>query len=314
MKPYAYGVDVGGESVKLGLFSTEGTLLEKWTIPTRTEHDGEAILPDIAASVLAHMKSAGIGPEETEGIGLGVPGPVLGDGTVLRCVNLGWGVFNVSHRLAEMTGLRVRAGNDADVAALGEMWLGGGRGTHDLVLVTLGTGVGAGAVVGGRLVTGAHGAAGEIGHMTVKEEETEPCACGGRGCLEQYASAAGLVRLAERHLREHPETESVLRGVVPLTAKAVWEAAGRGDESAIRAADETCRLLARALAAAACVLDPELFVIGGGMSRAGAPLLDGIRKHYRRYAFHASRETEFRLAELGNDAGIFGAVRLLTTE
>ncbi len=314
MRPYVYGVDVGGESVKLGLFSTNGTLLEKWTFPTRREHGGESILPDIAASVQAHMRSAGIDPGDTEGIGLGVPGPVLEDGTVLRCVNLGWDVFNVPQRLNGLTGLRVRAGNDANVAALGEMWRGGGRGTRDLVLITLGTGIGAGAVVDGRLVTGAHGAAGEIGHMPVNENETVPCTCGKRGCLEQYASAAGLVSAAVRVLWEHPEQASVLRTAEPLTAKEIFDASAMGDPVARRLTDEVCRHLGRALAAAASVLDPELFVIGGGMSRAGLPLLEGIRKYYRSCAFHASRQTEFRLAELGNDAGIYGAARLLLEE
>ncbi len=310
MKPYAFGVDIGGTTVKIGLFKTDGELLEKWEIPTRTEEEGRHILPDIAEAVKGKTAERKISPEEIEGIGIGVPGPVDEDGTVLKCVNLGWGVFNVKDSLSVLTGLRVSAGNDANVAAMGEMWQGSGKGTRNMVMVTLGTGVGGGVIVDGKVISGVHGAAGEIGHMTVSKEETEVCGCGKKGCLEQYASANGLARLARRYLEKN-DRETVLRQTDHVGAKAVLDAAKEGDGGALEIVEQFGEILGRALASVACVCDPEVFVIGGGVSKAGAIVTDTIKKYYTLYAFHASSGTEFRIASLGNDAGIYGGVSLL---
>lgn len=311
MKKYAFGVDIGGTTVKLGLFETGGRLLETWEIRTRTEQNGKYILNDIAGSIGEKLEEKQLTHFDIEGIGLGVPGPVGTDGTVWRCVNLGWGILNVEQVLSSLSGMKVKAGNDANVAALGEMWQGGGKGYQDIVMVTLGTGVGGGVVVGGKILAGSRGAAGEIGHLCMDETETECCGCGKKGCLEQYASATGVVTLARRYLMEHPEAESVLQGMENYTAKDIFDAAKSGDAVCRFLAGEVGRLLGKGLAEIACVVNPEAFVIGGGMASAGSFLIGQIQKHFKQYAFHASQDTVFKLAELSNNAGIYGGVKLV---
>lgn len=306
---YGFGVDVGGTTVKLAWFDEEGTLLHKWEIPTVTEGGGSAILPDIAKAVEGFLAENKIDKSQVIGIGVGVPGPVNDQGVVNRCVNLGWGVFNVAQTLSELTGLPVRAGNDANVAALGEAWKGGGMGCDNMVLATLGTGVGGGIIIGGKPVSGAHGAGGEIGHIPLCKDETEPCGCGKFGCAEQYCSATGVVRVTKRYLDAH-DTPSVLRDLETLTAKDIFDAAKAGDAAAQEALEQVYDLMGQFLASICCVADPEVVVLGGGVSRAGQPLLDGTRKYFDRYVFHASRNTRFALASLGNDAGAYGAFKL----
>ncbi|MCF0229090.1 MAG: ROK family glucokinase [Parasporobacterium sp.] len=311
MKKYAFGVDIGGTTVKMGLFETNGTLLDTWEIPTVTENNGVAILPDISRSISEKLSEKDISADDVEGIGMGVPGPVGSDGTVFKCVNLGWGIINVEQILSELTGLKVKAGNDANVAAMGEMWQGGGKGYRNVVMITLGTGVGGGVIVDGKIVAGAHGAAGEIGHIPAMEGETETCGCGKKGCLEQYASANGFTRITAKYLAENPEVKTVLRDAETLSSKVIFDAAKAGDEAALHMVDEVGRILGRALATVSCVADPEVFVLGGGMSKSGPILTDTIEKYFKEYAFHASRGTELKLATLGNLAGIYGGVGMV---
>ena len=312
MKTYALGVDIGGTSVKLGLFSSEGVLLEKWEILTRTEEAGAHILPDIAHSIEGKLLERGIPHGDVAGIGIGVPGPVDGNSTVRGCVNLGWGNVRVPEEMGKLLpGIpNVAAGNDANVAALGELRHGGGAGRSNAVMVTLGTGVGGGVVVDGKIVAGTNGGAGELGHMTVEPGETVPCACGKRGCLEQYASANGIVRLAHTMLAAC-ETPSALREMEGFTAKEVCDLAREGEEMAAAILDKCGEYLGRALSLVSCVTDPDVYIIGGGMSRAGDVLTDAITRHYRRYAFHVSADTPFVLAQLGNDAGIYGCAAMI---
>ncbi len=306
---YGFGIDIGGTTVKLAYFNEEGTLLEKWEIPTNTAGDGSGILPDIAASVQDYLERNGIPKEQILGIGVGVPGPVDRSGTVNRCVNLGWGVVNVSRTLQVLTGLPVQTGNDANVAALGEAWKGGGQGCQNLVLATLGTGVGGGVIVDGRILFGARGAAGEIGHIVLNKEETTPCGCGKYGCVEQYCSATGIVRTARRHLNRslYP---SVLREKENLTCKDIFDAGAAGDVLAEEILEQVYSHLAEFVSDVCCVLDPDRVVIGGGVSKAGEPLLKGIRRHMHKYVFHAIAGVELALATLGNDAGAYGAFKL----
>lgn len=310
MKTYGFGVDIGGTTVKLGLFRTDGTLLDKWEIPTRTENDGAHILPDVAEAIKGKIAEKAIDPSDVQGIGVGVPGPVTPEGIVRKCVNLGWGVFNVEDTLSELTGYPVKAGNDANVAALGEMWQGAGKGSENIVMVTLGTGVGGGVIIGGHVVAGATGAGGEIGHIPVNAQETETCGCGKTGCLEQYASATGVVRLTKRALAASDQPSS-LRSLTEVTAKDTFDAAKAGDALAQEVIEQFGEILGRALAAIACVINPEVFVIGGGVSKAGTIITDVVAKYYVPNAFHACREAQFKLAELGNDAGIYGCVRMI---
>lgn len=312
MKTYAFGVDIGGTTVKIGLFSTEGTILDKWEIKTRTENGGENILPDIAASIKEKMAEKSIAAADVEGIGIGVPGPVDDNNTVFKCVNLGWPVFNVKERMNQFMPEidNVKAGNDANVAALGELWKGGAQGFNSTVLLTLGTGVGGGVVNNGKIIAGINGGAGEIGHMTVNPSETVACNCGKYGCLEQYASANGLVRLAKVMLSQC-DTPSALRSMDSFVAKDICDLARDGEEMAFSILDTCCEYLGRAMALIACVTDPEIFVLGGGMSRAGEILTENIMKHYKKYAFHVSAGTKVAIATLGNDAGMYGCVKML---
>ncbi len=312
MKKYAYGVDIGGTTVKIGFFETTGKLVDTWEIPTRTENDGELILPDIAESIKENNEKNSITIDDIEGIGMGVPGPVKDDGTVLKCVNLGWGVFNVEKALSVICGgVKVKAGNDANVAALGEMWQGGGKGYEDVVMITLGTGVGGGIIRGGKIVAGTNGAAGEIGHMPMIDDESECCGCGKKGCLEQYASANGLVNVAEKYIAAHRTVETELDLNAGFTAKDVCDAAKAGDKAGLAAVEESMRLLGKAMASVSCVIDPQVFVVGGGLSKAGNIIIDTASKYYKEYAFHASRETEIKLATLGNAAGMYGGVKMV---
>lgn len=309
MDKYCFGVDVGGTTVKMGLFTPEGEILEKWEIPTRTEENGKQILPDIAEAVKAKMNDKSIQAEQVIGIGLGTPGPVDRYGVVHRAVNLGWDVMNLEKELGDLTGVAVKAGNDANVAALGEMWKGGGEGYDDMVLVTLGTGVGGGIIINGKMLTGSNGAGGEIGHIHVEDVETEECNCGNKGCLEQYTSATGIVRLAKRRLAKTDAPSVLRKGEV--SAKTVFDAVKAGDALAAEIAEEFGEYLGKGLAMIAGVSNPEIFVIGGGVSKAGDVLISYIQKYYKKYVFHASREARFVLATLGNDAGIYGAAKLV---
>ena len=312
MANYYIGVDVGGTTVKMGLFSEEEELLEKWEIPTRTEDAGVNILPDIVKSIEAKKEAHG---GEIKGIGMGVPGPVTDDGVVLKCANLGWGVFSAKNELSSLTGVEnVSIANDANIAALGEMWKGGGRGFDSIVMVTLGTGVGGGIIVRGKILTGAMGAGGEIGHLKVRSEgEEDLCNCGGRGCLEQYASATGIVRMAAKKI--HPGAakleDSCLADLQEITAKAIFDGAKEKDEYCTEVVEEFGRVLGLGLANVAQVVDPEAFVIGGGVSKAGDIIIEVIKRYYSDHVMFALQNKEFRLAELGNDAGIYGAARLV---
>ena len=306
-----YGVDIGGTSVKMGLFDQEGQVLEKWEIPTRRENSGEKILPDIASSIQAKNTEKGISIEDILGIGMGVPGPITEDGRVLKCVNLGWGIFSVAEKVRELTGVeKVKVGNDANVAALGEQWRGGGRGFDSIVMVTLGTGVGGGVVLNGKILTGANGAAGEIGHLPVKAGESRVCGCGKKGCLEQYSSATGLMRKA-RELVENTDKPSMMRDYEQLTGKEIFAAYEAGDALAGEVVEEFAEFLGLGLAQVAQVLDPQAFVIGGGISKNGPVVTDVIKDRYAKNVMFALQGTEFRLAELGNDAGMYGAVKMV---
>ena len=298
MKEYAFGIDLGGTTAKVGLFTTSGALLEKWEVPTDTSNAGEHILENLADAIHAKMAEKEITSEQVEGVGIGVPGPVLDSRVVpIICANLGgWGERNVSAQLSGLLdGMKVLVGNDANVAALGEIWMGTAKGCR------------------GKVIDGAHGAGGEIGHITVNRHETATCGCGKHGCLEQYSSATGVVRCMKKLLDENPDADCVLRGK-DFEAKDVFDAARSGDALAAREVDEMTDTLGMALASIASTTDPEMFLIGGGVARAGDVLFDPLVEHFKTYAFKSCRETPIKAASLGNDAGIYGAVRLIVGE
>ena len=295
---YGFGVDLGGTTVKIAYFDETGKMLEKWEIPTVTADAGRQILPDIAESIRTFMEANNIADTAVLGIGIGVPGPVNNKGVVNKCVNLGWGQVDISKELSALTGLKVKAGNDANVAAVGEFWKGGGQGFDNVVFVTLGTGVGGGIVIDGRLLYGAHGAGAEIGHMVLNRDETAVCGCGKRGCVEQYCSATGIVRLAKQ------------MGMGDVTCKDIFDAGKTGDELALKVLDQYYAYLGEFLGSLCSVVDPEVVVLGGGVSKAGEVLLKGVEPYFRKYVFHAVEDIKFTLASLGNDAGAYGAFKL----
>ena len=311
MKKYCFGIDVGGTTVKMGLFTTEGELLDKWEIPTRKEDGGAYILNDVAASVEAKLAEKNIAKEDVAGAGIGVPGPTLDTGYVSICVNLGWKDKNPANELSELLSIPVKAGNDANVAALGEMWKGGGEGYLDVVLLTLGTGVGGGIIINGEIAPSHRGVGGELGHITVNPDEEATCNCGNHGCLEQYASATGVVRIAKKLLAASKE-ESSLRTLETVTAKEVFDAAKAGDHLAVEAVEVLGKYLGLVVANVALTVDPDVFVIGGGVSKAGQVLIDVITKYYHKFAkIIGDNKAKVVLAKLGNDAGIYGAARMV---
>lgn len=325
MEKIIYGIDIGGTTVKIGTFSSTGKMLGKTEIPTDLSGGGKHILPDIADWIKEDRTKRSLSTKDIAGAGIGVPGPVLRHRVVNRCVNLGWGVTDVAADFRERTGIgHVPVLNDANAAALGEFraltraYDPGSTGTEDtasgapaprsMALITIGTGIGCGIIQDGRILPGAFGAAGEIGHMRM--------AAGGRTGpgnkaadhfeLEKLAAAGGITRrmAALAKSGRYPATFDTTK---PFTPKDVAEAAAAGDCCAVKTLEETGTILGIALSYVACVTDPGLFVIGGGISRAGSILLEPIKKSFARHCFHASSDTSFRLAKLGNDAGIRGA-------
>ena len=307
---YLYGIDIGGTTVKMGLFAEDGTLKEKWEIKTRTQENGKNIIPDIAAAVNDHMKVNELTVDDVIGLGVGVPGAVLEFSKVNECVNLGWGSVDVAGELSKLTGCKVRATNDANAAALGEIWMGAAADYNSAVMITLGTGVGGGVIVDGKIIDGSRGYAGEIGHMTVDPNDDRVCNCGKTGCLELYASATGIVYETKKALKKY-EKKTSLKDLSEVTSKDIFDAAKEGDEFAKEQVDNLGKKLALATGNIALMVDPEVFVIGGGVSRAGQILLDAVNAHYKKYTFGKAQETKFVLATLGNDAGIYGAASLM---
>ncbi len=303
---YGFGIDLGGTTVKLAFFEESGVCLHKWEIPTVKDGCGEQILSDIAAAVTEYLEKNRIPREDVLGIGIGVPGPVDGNGIVPVCVNLGWGKKDVPAELGRLTGLPAACGNDATLAALGEGWKGAGN--DNMIFITLGTGVGGGIVTSGKIIAGVHGAGGEIGHITLCPEDTVPCSCGKCGCAEQYLSATGIVRLAKEALAL-PHEASVLDGCEP-SAKSIFDAGREKDALALCVLDRYFDLMGRFLGLLCCVVDPDVIVLGGGVSRAGQMLLDGVIGPMQKYAFSPCRTTRLAIAALGNDAGIYGAFKL----
>ena len=306
---YGFGIDLGGTTVKIAYFDETGKMLDKWEIPTVTDNGGVQILPDIAHSIRQYMDAYKIADTAILGLGIGVPGPVNAKGIVNKCINLGWGVFNIAETLTNLTGFPVKAGNDANVAALGEFWKGGGQGCDNMVFVTLGTGVGGGIVVEGNLLHGAHGSGAEIGHLVLNRNETVPCNCGKYGCVEQYCSATGIVRMAKLYL-EANDVPSSLNGVEPLTCKDIFDAAKAGDEAANAILDQVYAYMGEFLGNVCSTVNPEVVVIGGGVSKAGDFLIKGVEPYFKKFVFHAASTAKFTLASLGNDAGAYGAFKL----
>ena len=312
MKKFVIGVDIGGRSMKFGLFTNGGELINKSSIPTHTENEGSAILPDLVEHLQKMYEKFELNEDNLEGIGIGIPGPILNKSIVKTAVNLGWKEPTpVKEFLEKRLNTKVLVENDANVAALGELWKGAGESVNDLVLVTLGTGVGGGIVVDGKIVSGTTGSGGEVGHMPMLEQPLQrTCGCGGHRCLELVASATGLEHSATEYLFEHDD-ESKLRNVDSIDARIIFEYAQQGDKVAETIVDNYAMHLGRGLGILSAIVDPEMFVLGGGVSNAGDYLLDKVQKSYKEVAFSVTRDVIFKIAELGNDAGMYGSAKLI---
>lgn len=313
MKEYYFGVDVGGTTVKMGLYSEKAGWIKKWEIPTRTENGGVHVLDDIAAAVYAAQQEFDLDNARTAGIGIGVPGPVLKKSIVNGCVNVGWDVVNVAEELGRRTGLPVYVENDANIAALGEQWKGAGKEYQNVALLTLGTGVGGGIILDGKIVSGFQGGGGEVGHLPVVYDADHDCNCGKSDCVELAGSATGVLSYAKKLLSE-TEQPSAMREMEELTAKDVCDCCAAGDALAQQCIDHAAEALGTALACIGCIVNPEAFLFGGGMAAAGDVLLAPIRRVYDAKVFPPLRGTPILQATLGNEAGITGAVRLVQIE
>ena len=302
MRQVCFGADIGGTTVKLGLVSQEGELLERQEFPTR--RDLGAAFDDIAAHIRQMMDH--FPDEHYIGVGVGVPGPVVGQALVRGCVNLGWGDVDAAQELGRRVGLSVRAENDANLATLGEQWQGAGKGCRNVVMFTVGTGVGGGVICGGRIVSGATGGGGEVGHLPLSFRPDLQCSCGKYGCLEVTASASGIIRVAREH--------SPFKEMEEVTAKDVYDAAAAGDENAKRVVDEAGSALGVAAAIVGCVVNPEMILLGGGVSAAGRALLDPVEAAFRKNVFAPCGDVRFAQAKLGNNAGIYGGAALFFTQ
>ena len=309
-KQYYIGIDVGGTSVKEGLFDEDGNLLAKASVPTPPIVDaaGFAAVTEAIDQVVA---KAQIPRAFVAGIGLAVPCPIPASGDAKVKANIAINLPELRVAIQEhCPDAVVKYENDANAAAMGEAWLGSAKGVQNVVMVTIGTGVGGGVIVNGDVVSGVVGAGGEIGHMCLNPAEERTCGCGGHGHLEQYSSATGVVRCMKKLLDANPDTACTLRGK-DFEAKDVFDAARAGDALAAREVDEMASTLGMALANIAATTDPEMFMIGGGVARAGEVLFNPLVRHYKEYAFQSCKETPIKAASLGNDAGIYGAVRLI---
>lgn len=314
MEQVYLGADIGGTTVKLAVVNDAGEIQKKWEIPTNTTNQGKSIPKDIHHAIEETLEELHISKDRVVGIGAGAPGFVnTATGYIHEAVNIGWKDYDFGNILSELTGMSVSVDNDANLAALGENWLGAGQGAKNLIAVTLGTGVGSGIIANGEIINGANGTAAEIGHMTVVKEGGAPCNCGKTGCLETEASATGITRKAKLAFINYPE--SILKSSIEnddLTAKDVFEAEAKGDELAVEVLRDVRDVLGLSIANLAIALNPEKIVIGGGVSQAGEQLLRPLQEVYQSYALARTAEaTSFDLAQLGNDAGVIGGAYLV---
>lgn len=306
------GIDVGGTTVKIGILDETGELLNHWSIYTDTSNHGKNILPDITNSINQKLVEQNIPKSEILGVGIGVPGPVDNNGILNGAVNLGWTKeVEIEKDLSKLLELPVHADNDANCASLGEMWRGSGLGAQNMIFVTLGTGVGGGIIANGKIIKGNNGGGGEIGHITVdRNDDAFLCNCGKKGCLETLTSATGIVKVAKKHL-ENYDGDTILRKYSNLNAKNVFDAAKKGDEFALSMLEIFGEYLAMALASISNITNPSTIVIGGGVSKAGSIIIKYIKRHFDQFVFYPNKEIEFKIASLGNNAGVIGAAYLV---
>lgn len=309
------GIDLGGTTIKFAILSADGTIQQKWSIPTNILDEGSHITPDIIATINHRMSLYNMQPQDFAGIGLGTPGSVdRKKGTVVGAYNLNWKTVQpLKEQIEKAAGIPFYLDNDANVAALGERWQGAGDNERDVVFITLGTGVGGGIIMENTLLHGVAGCAGEIGHITV-DPQGFPCTCGKSGCLETVASATGVVRVARQLAEEYAgasELKQRLDNGEDISSKDVFEQAQANDHFALMVVDQVCDYLGLACGNIGNLLNPSSIILGGGVSAAGEFLRSRVEKYFDQYSFPQVREsTKIKLAQLGNDAGVIGAASL----
>lgn len=307
---YGFGVVIGSSVTKLAYFDLNGKLLHQWSIPTSVVGGSNQVLSDIADEIEQFMKKNQLFEDDILGVGVGIPGPVSKGGTVNKCVNLNWGVFNLDRALSGLTGLNVVSSNTANMAALGESWQGCAKGCKNMVFLSMKTGIGGAVISNGQLVSGAHGGGGEIGHFVVNRQETVSCTCGNKGCLEQYFSPQGIVRLTKRQL-SGSIVRSSLRHKANLAYTDVVDAAQSGDKLAQEILEKVTNYAGEVLANICCVVNPDTIVLGGELCKQGSFLIGGLTQYFRKYVFHANKDVRFLTAALGDDAAVYGAFKLV---
>ncbi len=311
------GIDLGGTSVKLAILTTVGEIQEKWSIKTNILDEGSHIVPDIIDSIKHRFETYGLTKEDFLGVGMGSPGVVDSEaGTVIGAYNLNWKTLQlVKDQFESALGLPFFIDNDANVAALGEQWVGAGNNNPNVVFMTLGTGVGGGVIAAGNLIRGVKGAGGELGHITVDFDAPFACTCGKKGCLETVASATGIVNLTRRYAEKYAgdaKLKQLIDDGEEVTAKDVFDLAQERDDLALIVYRHFSNYLGVACANIAAVLNPAYIVLGGGVSAAGEFLLDGVRNVFTDNSFPQIKEsTQIVLATRGNDAGVLGAASLV---
>lgn len=307
---YRIGIDLGGTNIAVGVVNDRYEIVARRSVPTGAERPAEEVIRDMGDAVEEALRQAGLTAADCASMGVGSPGACDPQtGVVKRAYNLNWFDVPVCRMLHQRFGIPVRLGNDANCAALAEVVAGAAVGCQDMVLITLGTGVGSGIISRGKILSGLRGGAGEAGHMLLVLDG-EPCTCGRRGCWEAYSSATALIRQARQAAAEHPE--SLLAGAEEITGKTVFDAADRGDETANAVVDRFCDYLGAGVTNIVNALAPEVILIGGGISRQGERLLASVRRYVERNCFGGPEGAIpiFAAARLGNDAGIIGAAAL----
>jgi len=314
-KKWIIGVDLGGTTIKMAFVSDAGDIIDKWEIDTDLTENGANITRDIARSLDEQLHKHGRSKQGIVGIGMGAPGFInFENGSVFEAINIGWKNFPLKSELEKVTNLPVAVDNDANLAALGEMWKGAGEGALDLICITLGTGVGGGVIINGQIAHGIGGMAGEIGHITCVPKGGYRCNCGRRGCLETVASATAIKRIALNRFQDRPESRlyTIYQEKRDLTTKDVFDMAKVEDALALSLVDDVARHLGSVLSNVAILLNPQKIVIGGGVSLAGDVLLKPIDHYIKTFTLPRVYDgLELCKATLGNDAGVIGGAWLI---
>lgn len=308
------GIDLGGTNIAAGIVTEEGKIIATSSTRTLAERPYQEVIKDMASCALNALNQSGNTVDDVHSIGVGIPGVAdQKTGRVIFCTNLGWRDIPLKDEMQKYINKPVFIDNDATVAGYAESVAGVSKNCQCSVFITLGTGVGAGIIINGKPWSGAHGVGSELGHMTLIADGI-PCTCGNDGCVERYTSATAIIRMAKQYCQAYPECEIMQRvkgDMERINAKTVIDAAKNGDKVACQVFDRYARYLAMTINNITAFLDPEMVVLGGGVSHAGQFLLDQVEAYLPRFLMYKTLPSpRIALAQLGNEAGIIGAALL----